>query len=298
MPLQSTALRPNPRLQSASQNRPPIRKNDPDKSAVALLQQALNRQKFGNLTVDGLFGGKTAGALRAIETRFHMDLDDGVGGRQTLGLLDILEQNGQAGAELARLDVPLARTKALAAIVAISELQQQRSHGRPPKSLTSQALRVHFRLAAGLSAFGPSRLVTDADLQLILKTFTSLVGLFSAAATRFRSGVPVNGIAIAAEAPLGGPVRFGPAFTNVDSNFGTRIGPNSRAAILIHEGVHVFDAISGRDDIHISEFDPRYDRQSADLSVHNPSSYAGFAAHVHNGSDPLPRFGLGAAQAS
>jgi peptidoglycan hydrolase-like protein with peptidoglycan-binding domain len=298
MPLQPAALRVNTRLQGAAQNQPPIRRNDPDKPAVALLQQALNRQKFGTLSVDGLFGTKTAIAVRAIETRFSMDFDDGVGGRQTLGILDILEQNGKLGAELARTDVPLARTKVQAALVALTELQQQRLHGKPPKSLTSQALRVHFRLAAGLSAFGPSRPVTDADLQLIVKTYNNLLALFGAAPARFRSGVPVNGIDIAAEAPLGGPVRFGPAFTDVNSNFGSKIGPNSRAAILIHEGVHVFDGISGRDDIHISEFDPRYDRQSGDLSIHNPSSYAGFAAHIHNGGDPVPRFGLGAAQAS
>jgi hypothetical protein len=65
---------------------------------------------------------------------------------------------------------------------------------------------------------------------------------------------------------------------------------------VIHESVHVFDGISGQPNVHISEFLPAYDAQSADLSIHNPSSYAGFAAHIHKGSDPSPRFGLGDAQ--
>jgi hypothetical protein len=74
------------------------------------------------------------------------------------------------------------------------------------------------------------------------------------------------------------------------------VGPNSRAAILIHEGMHAVDADkkSGDDDIHISEFDPAYETQPPDKSLFNPSSFAGFAAHVFNGSDPKPRFGLGA----
>jgi len=82
--------------------------------------------------------------------------------------------------------------------------------------------------------------------------------------------------------------------------FGHFIGPNSRAAILIHEGMHAVDAslTSGNLGIHISEFSPAYDTQPANLSMFNPSSYAGFAAHVANGAagDPNPRFGLGNGQ--
>lgn len=138
-----------------------------------------------------------------------------------------------------------------------------------------------------------SRQLTDADLATILERYGQLVKLFAASATRFRTGAPVNGILTAAEAPVNGPVTFGPAFTNVNSNFGELIGQNSRAAILIHEGVHVFDRNSGRRDTHISEFDPAYSAQSANLSLHNPSSFAGFAAHIDLKRDPVPRFGLG-----
>jgi hypothetical protein len=130
-------------------------------------------------------------------------------------------------------------------------------------------------------------------VDVILGRYDQLTSLFAASATRFETGVPVNGIDTAAEAPLNGPVRFGPAYTDVDSHFGDKIGPNSRAAIVIHEGVHVFDSQSGLANTHISEFTPAYDVQTADLSLHNPSSFAGLAAHIFNGADPVPRFGLG-----
>ncbi len=95
-----------------------------------------------------------------------------------------------------------------------------------------------------------------------------------------------------------GTIIFGRTFKNFSNAEGQLIGPNSRAAILIHEGFHAVDAAqkSGDDvNIHISEFDPKYDTQSADNSLFNPSSYASFAAHVFPpGKDPNPRFGLGA----
>jgi hypothetical protein len=135
------------------------------------------------------------------------------------------------------------------------------------------ALRTHFRLFLAQSTIGVGRQVTIADAETVRARYNELLSLFASSANRFETGVPVNGIFTAAEAPLGGPVRFGPAFTNVNSHFGDRIGPNSRAAILIHEGVHVFDRLSCDDNrTHISEFDePRYSLQSADDSQHNPS---------------------------
>jgi hypothetical protein len=47
-----------------------------------------------------------------------------------------------------------------------------------------------------------------------------------------------------------------------------------------------------------SEFDPAYNTQPANLSIFNPKSYAGFAAHVFNGPlrDPNPRFERGNGQ--
>ena len=284
----------NTRLQNAANNSPAMRAFEPDSTAVSLLQQALvDTGVTPDLNVDGAYGNNTAQAVRQAELRFHMDSDGGAAGRQVLGVLDILEQSGQFGADLAITDTPLAGSKVRAAVTALNTLRTALANNGPLNITTTDALRVHFRLFIATPTIGVGRVVTDADLNLILTIYGQIITLFAAASTRFTTGVPVNGIFTAAEAPFGGPVRFGPAYTNVNSNFGGLIGPNSRAAVVIHESVHVFDRDSGRADIHISEFDPAYDVQDPDLSLHNPSSYAGFAAHIFAGSDPVPRFGLG-----
>lgn len=270
-----------------------MRQFEPDQQAVRLLQTALVRTGLAALKVDGIYGEQTARAIRSVETRFNMDRDEGVAARQTLGVIDILLQGGQLGQDLAQADVPLATKKVQAAISALTVFQASLRNGTAPEPLTVQALETHFRLVVGVPTIGVTRQVTDADIVTILNRYGELLRLFAAGATRFRTGAPVNGIFTAAEAPIDGPVTFGPAFTNVNSNFGNFIGNNSRAAVVIHEGVHVFDRDSGRSDTHISEFDPAYGRQPADLSLHNPSSYAGFAAHVDLKRDPVPRFGLG-----
>jgi peptidoglycan hydrolase-like protein with peptidoglycan-binding domain len=293
MALQSVFWNANLRLQRAVVNHTSMRQGEPDHAAVKLLQQALAKNGMGAIKPDGIFGPKTASAVRAVESRFHMTPDPGMAGTQTLGILDILLQNGKLGRDLALTDVPLATRKVKAAVAALTAFQANLGKNVAQSQLTVDALATHFRLTVVRATIGVTRVVTAKDLTTMLGHYTNLLNLFHAAATRFRTGVPVNGILIAAEAPLGGPIRFGPAFTDVDSHFGARIGPNSRAAILIHEGVHVFDAESGRDDTHISEFEPGYATQDADRSLHNPSSYAGFAAHIANNGDPSPRFGLG-----
>jgi len=293
MTLRASFWNANDRLQQAADNAPAMRQGEPNREAVVLLQRALvDTGVAPDIQVDGLYGPRTAGGVASVETRFNMDRDQGVAGRQSLGILDILLQGGRLGAELARSDTTLAVRKVRAAISALVAFKASPSSA---PAVTVDALHTHFRLDVGVPTIGVTRQITDADVDTILERLNQLLGLYGAAATRFRTGVPVNGILTAAEAPLNGPVTFGPAFTDVDSNFGDRIGPNSRAAILIHEGVHVFDRVSGDVNIHISEFDPAYDVQPADLSLHNPSSFAGFAAHIDNGGDPAPRFGLGPA---
>lgn len=302
MPLFAPHWNTNTRLRAAAINAPGMAAFDPDQVAVRLLQQALAiTGVMPTIKVDGIYGQQTAGAVRALEKRFNLTLDGGAAGRQVMGVLDLMLRGAVFASDLARLDVPLATSKVRAALAAITALQLARRTGTPPAALTMAALRTHFRLSASGPRVGNVRAVTDADLVTISTRYTQLIGLYGAAATRFRTGAPVNGIETPAEAPLGGPITLGPAFTNVQNNFGDPtgqpIGLNSRVAILIHEGVHVFDGQSGAANAHISEFEPAYDTQSSELSLHNPSSFAGFAAHIVNGSDPSPRFGLGAAQA-
>ena len=293
MALQSPFWNTNVRLQQAAANEKVMRLLEPDRAAVLLLQTAIVNTGVANITVDGGYGQETARAIRAIETRFNLDRDEGRAARQTLGVLDILLQGGLLGKDLAQTDIALTTRKVTAAINALTLLLASPQGINPVNDLTIDALRTHFRLTQTTATIGVSRPFTTADLQTIIERYTQLLRLYAASTTRFRTGAPINGIFTAAEAPINGPVTFGPAFTNVNSNFGTFIGENSRVAVIIHEGVHVFDRISGRSDIHISEFNPAYNRQSADLSLHNPSSFAGFAAHIDLKRDPNPRFGLG-----
>ena len=87
--------------------------------------------------------------------------------------------------------------------------------------------------------------------------------------------------------------KFDPvAVTNIDVT-----GPNSLAAMMMHEATHVIDNKSGNDTTtHISEFTLAYETQIAANARHNPSAFATFAAHIDDQADRprLQRFGLGA----
>ena len=292
MALLSSFWSANQRLQRAVKNSPGMHAFEPDHAAVKLLQQALaDTGILPSIKVDGIYGQQTAGAVSAVEARFNLGRDGGVAGQQVLGVLDILLQGGRLAAELALLDLPLARRKVRAAITALTSFAKSRANGTAPSSVTVEALRVHFRLSIALPTIGITRQLTDADVTLILGTFNQVNGLLLVPGGRMRSGVPVNGLATPAESPLNGPITFGPGYSDRDLHFTTRTGDNSRAAMVMHESVHVFDPQSGAANIHIAESSPAYALQSADLSLHNPSSYAAFAAHIDLGSDPNPRFG-------
>jgi len=69
-----------------------------------------------------------------------------------------------------------------------------------------------------------------------------------------------------------------------------RFGPMCRAAMVLHESIHVIDSASGTPEAHVSEWDePRFTNQTQDESLHNPSAYASFAAQVHERKVAWPR---------
>jgi peptidoglycan hydrolase-like protein with peptidoglycan-binding domain len=277
---------------------------------------------------NAMFLTETATAVRAAEQRFNLDNDVGIAGKQVIGRIDTINagfyraNQGNFGAALALQDAPFAGLKVARSIQAITLLQGQLAGlnvtGNPllPLNVAQDALRTHFRLLApGVVADGIARAATVADLTQIINTYQRIAGLISNAAAAFFDGIPTTGVPNPAEAvPNSGRVMFGPYYRGFSADqpirprdagspgaqfpFGHKIGPNSRAAIVIHEGTHAVDAslTSGNANVHISEFDPAYDRQPANLSLFNPSSYAGFAAHVFNLGDPNPRFGLGDGQ--
>jgi hypothetical protein len=314
MALSWEVWRGEPRIQRAEINSPPLKSGESGQP-VHLLQASLVLQGF-DIPHHGVTGdppaqnnnflNETQAAIRQCEARFGLTLDVGVAGQEVVRRLDRENDTlytfkaGHFGAALARTDVSRAVGKIASAALGLTFLRAA-VLPFPTQNLVNDALRVHFRLLPpGTAGDGIRRARTTADLDRILTQFALISAVLNSNATSFEDGIPVNGAKTAAEANTGSRrIRFGPAFRDftvspVDLT-GGEIGPNSRAAILIHEGMHASDDsnTSGNRNIHISEFEAAYNTQPADLSLFNPSSYASFAAHIANGGDPPIRFGLG-----
>ena len=95
-----------------------------------------------------------------------------------------------------------------------------------------------------------------------------------------------------AHVPFGsGKVNFTPSFAERSGTKG--FGPNCRAAMVLHEPVHIADhpaASNGAN--HINETDAKYPNQPAMNQLHNAHSYASFGQQIFfNGVDT--RFGIG-----
>lgn len=309
------------RIRQAEVSKPSMKQGESGQP-VHLLQAALILNNFdvplhgivfgvNNNRQNNFFGPQTANAVRECEQRFNLTRDAGVAGAQVIGKLDFESalnfsvHAGQFGAALARSDASLAVGKVASSLLGLNFLKAG-ALPAPAVTLFEDALRVHFRLLPpGGAGDGIRRPRTDADLDRIIRTYTRLAGVINTAATSFVDGIPVNGIKTPAESNTNsGIVLFGPFYRSFSEGLGAAIGPHSRAAIVIHEGVHAVDdsappgfGRSGDRDVHISEFQAAYNAQPAAQSLLNPSSYASFAAHVSLGRDPFPRFGLGDARA-
>lgn len=328
-----TMWRDNERVQRAEQNSPAMKPGDKGQHVhllqAALILNDIDVPHHGFVHAAGTpanqrvqnnnYQQETQSAVRTAEQRFNLTRDQGVAGREVVQALDnatntfYLANAGRFGAARAASDAPRARLKVDAAISGLSALRA--TMGGPPNSgiplpniplpnsglislrVVNDALRDQFRLLApGIPGPGFCRLATTDDIDRIMVTFFAISLLLRQASTAFVDGIPVNGVKTAAEAFEGSlQVTFGPMFRDFDGPFGGKIGRGSRVAVIIHEGMHAVDTsrTSGRGDIHISEFEPAYESQPADLSMFNPSSYATFAAHVFHGRDRQPRFGLG-----
>ena len=91
MTLTADRWKQNRRLQQASDDKPAMRRGEPNREAVKLLQQALIDCGFP--IADGATGNylsETAAAVRAVEQKFNLSRDDGVAGREVLSALDAL----------------------------------------------------------------------------------------------------------------------------------------------------------------------------------------------------------------
>lgn len=302
----------NARIQSAANNSPPLKAGAPDKVAVGLLQTALIQTGFPvPAGATGNFGTQTATAIRAAETRFGFVQDAGVAGREVLGALDLALRGWSPpsgphwGGLIAKTVVPVAQRKVGKAITALQDVRNMLSFGAfdfvTADGITMTALKTHFKLTPpGGTKAALEDFITISTIDPLLHNFRALQKTLANPAM-LRHSICTLGLDIAAEAAFGGPVLFGPpysdfkfdpvAVTNIDTT-----GVNSLAAMMMHEGVHVIDLPSGENAIHISEFTAEYETQSATNARHNPSAFATFAAHIDEGHDRprAQRYGLGA----
>ncbi|MEO7327364.1 MAG: hypothetical protein ABI193_02215 [Minicystis sp.] len=196
---------------------------------------------------------------------------------------------------------PLALRWIGSAMAALDEGELRGERG-PASDLLLAALQVSF--AWGKVPVG-ERL---ARARRIKATYAMIEEMLRLSAHRFRDASEAEARVFFPE-PLPLPpsfTRFGrfilftPAFRALNGPRPRVLGPCCRAAIVLHEAVHLFDEQSSLPSTHVSEWDePRFSMQSPEEAIHNPSAYASFAAQVHHERIEWPvqaRFGLGRAE--
>jgi hypothetical protein len=160
--------------------------------------------------------------------------------------------------------------------------------------LARAALAVNFSLRErDADVVGAISATFERVRGVIVRSDRYFVAVSEAAARRF---FPTGGLP-PAYALFDEAIYFTPEFAPFDPATGRGFGPLCRAAMVLHESVHVIDPESGTAEVHISEWDePGFSAQSVDESLHNPSAYASFAAQVHAAALAWPRearFGAG-----
>ena len=191
------------------------------------------------------------------------------------------------------LDAGIAKTQAIAWLFSgVSQLETYFSAAKlgvqnrlPNRALVEAALSTHFHVSpAQLNTYVPT---ISQNYQKVLDALNN-----SATSVRFRS----NAEAVTDRGVDSSGTPY-PAYTffNHSINFTTsfpQFGPLCQAAMVLHEPVHYVDtqADASHD---FYEHGSQYSTITADLAVHNPSSYVCFAQHLFYGSDE--RFGAGRA---
>jgi hypothetical protein len=165
--------------------------------------------------------------------------------------------------------------------------------GRPDDPLTAAALAINFSVQENFREVAAEiRATYEKARGILLQSDRYFVGVREEVARRlFPGGIP-PAYAIFDEA-----IYFTPRFEPHDPTTGHGFGPMCRAAMVLHESIHVIDPESGTPDVHISEWDePGFSAQTLEESLHNPSAYASFAAQIHERAMAWPRearFGAG-----
>lgn len=302
---------------------------------VELIQIALTQIKEKNpvlgipeFEVNGKYDTATANAIlkykqkRDIVNRSYQNQADNKVGKMTIRRLDdemlLIEEKGGRGRaipidpgpvqkDLAARDSSLALSWIVAAIGAIAlykaNLSAVLAGGNavlPEK--TSEALDTHFHLMNPKPSVS-STIRRSITLQDVISIETNLIAIQTVLSNKANFENSTGFVdktgklipSVPAHAPFGGHLFFNPPYKGFTDERGEAIGPNSRAAIMIHEGTHVVILTSGEDINHISEFNPAYDNMNPANMLLNSSSYASFAAMIATGHGKQrgDRFGLG-----
>ena len=185
---------------------------------------------------------------------------------------------------------PLALSWIASALAALDGGDPRRERGDAPDLL----------LAALHASFAWGRVPAGERLEKarqIRATYAMIAEMLRLSAHRFReaSEAELRAFFPAPQAQPPSFTRFG-RFISFTPSF-RPLGPRCRAAIVLHEALHLFDERAIEPEVHVSEWDePRFSAQLPEHALHNPSAYASFAAQVHHERIDWPveaRFGLG-----
>jgi peptidoglycan hydrolase-like protein with peptidoglycan-binding domain len=319
MALQSNILAGNARLEAVSTGAPSVKRRlpDDDEDAVRRIQNALvalgiplpNSFPNGpNGAPDGVFGTETFnGVQRFQKTAFPASPSewDGRVGKKTLEEMDarlpkkaspvIQSDSMSALAEKDRLTSLKWAQAAVGSLRTAREFLQ--TNGAPPKpgQATSPTVRIAFQALETHYHFSTVVGSKIATVDFITSQFGKAIGVLAASNQFFiddtTSQESLNGTP--AHVPFGkGKVNFTPAFRERNNATGEGFGPMCRAAMVLHEPIHITDhPRASTVATHVGETSPQYARQTAANQIHNAHSYASFGQHCFFGSDT--RFGIG-----
>jgi peptidoglycan hydrolase-like protein with peptidoglycan-binding domain len=317
MALQSAVLRGNARLDEAAGGGRSVKRRPPDDDADAVrrIQNALVAlgfplpKSFPNGPAgapDGLFGSETFTAVQGFQRQVFPSSPgawDGRVGKNTLAEMDqrLPKAGPPPGPQPVTMSALAERDKATSLLwagAALQSLATARAFFQtggvvrpgqfqpPPLRIALQALETHFRFSTA-----PQKLAT---IDFIISVYRKAMHVLGASSQFFiddtTSQEALNGTP--AHVPFGkGKVNFTPAFRERTPQ-GAGFGPKCRAAMVLHEPVHIVDhPQASLADNHVHENSADYARKPARNQIHNAHSYACFAQHCFFGADT--RFGIG-----
>lgn len=267
------------------------------------------------IDIDGWCGKNTNAAILHFQKTQKMPVLDGRvdPGKSTIKRLNELVQGPGTRtvappdldpAQLALQSIQQSTIWATAGLRSIQNIRQKvRDSGALAghDSIELTALAAHFRLTDTL---GKARL--DTLLDVVEKNFLAAIGVLGRGPVMFHS-VSRKQMNIDFRGGEGSPayvmpanrtrINFSPTFRVRSSGArpgrdwtGDGWGPKCRAAMVLHETIHITDSRGGHD---IYEHLPGYLTMSAEVGVHNAASYPSYGAHVFERSTlPLgPRYG-------